>query len=385
MIFCAGTHSIDAFSYTLPSNRRIHLIDTPGFDDTNRTDIETLSVLAAYLGASYANGVRIHGIIVLHPIADNRMGGSSVRNIEMMKKLCGFDSYENVAVATTMWPPFGTGAGSSVERRILEKRETELLVDQRFMGELVANGAGMFRHNESGNNDAAEQMRSTRRIVSSLIAKLDTTSSPIKPLLLQRELIDEGKTLGETAAGIAIAGDLYKARREHKRQLQNLETELKSQLAKANASHTAQLQELKTDIQRKLADVEEEKRALRKSIKELHFEEQKAWEEKIRELDRQFHRRIAEKELELEELEESVREIQEEARLSRRSSQTEKEVTEHDTIVSSARKDVAEAQNAHKQFRGQTGNIINGLTNGIAAGAATSIIAGGRQAALFMS
>jgi hypothetical protein len=101
-----GTSSIDTYSYTLPGqNRRIHLIDTPGFNDTNRSDIETLSMLASYLGASYANVVSIHGILIIHPITDNRMSGSTMRNVEMMKKMCGWASYQNLVVAPTMWPP----------------------------------------------------------------------------------------------------------------------------------------------------------------------------------------------------------------------------------------------------------------------------------------
>lgn len=84
------------------NGRRIHLIDTPGFNDTNRSDIEILGVLASWLGASYGNGVRIHGLIILHPISDNRVSGSSMRSIAMIKAICGFESYANVVIATRM-------------------------------------------------------------------------------------------------------------------------------------------------------------------------------------------------------------------------------------------------------------------------------------------
>ncbi|CEL10993.1 hypothetical protein ASPCAL14100 [Aspergillus calidoustus] len=74
-----GTSAIDTYSYPLPASkpdgrlrtRRIHVIDTPGFNNTNRSDIETLAVLASYLGASYANGIQINVIIFLHPITNN--------------------------------------------------------------------------------------------------------------------------------------------------------------------------------------------------------------------------------------------------------------------------------------------------------------------------
>ena len=95
-----GTSDISIFDYELDGNQ-VYLIDTPGFNDTSRSDSETLRVLATYLGASYAQNVFIHGIVYLHPIANNRMGGSSKRNIDMFKALCGYSTYSNVAIATT--------------------------------------------------------------------------------------------------------------------------------------------------------------------------------------------------------------------------------------------------------------------------------------------
>ncbi len=43
------------------NNRTIHLIDTPGFDDTHRSDSEVLRDLAFYLTSSYDNGFRLTG------------------------------------------------------------------------------------------------------------------------------------------------------------------------------------------------------------------------------------------------------------------------------------------------------------------------------------
>ncbi|KAL4928157.1 P-loop containing nucleoside triphosphate hydrolase protein [Aspergillus undulatus] len=363
------TSSIDTYSYTLPyTSRRIHLIDSPGFNDTNRSDIETLEILASYLGASYANGVRIHGIIMLHPITDNRMGGSSMRNIEMMKKMCGFSSYKNLVVAITMWP-----SSNAHDLAALEDREVELFTDQRFLGELVSKGAAVYRHNERGTRNVDEERRSARQIVSHLVAQSDAVSAP-QILRLQREIIDEDKTLGETAAGMAVAGDLYKARKEHERQLRDLERELKGRLAQVNASHAADLQQLRADINSKVAKAEKEKQKLRKSMQEMHEEEERAWEEKFQALDDQFREQIAKKEEELEELEESIEEIRKQARLSRWSSQDEQECREHEEIVQKAKEDVVEARTSRDRFKGQASNIANGLASGFASGAATTVV-----------
>ena len=74
------------------AGQHIHLIDTPGFDDTNYSDADTLKTCANYLGASYANGVRLTGIVYLHRISDSRLGRSSLRTLQMFRKLSGTKS-----------------------------------------------------------------------------------------------------------------------------------------------------------------------------------------------------------------------------------------------------------------------------------------------------
>lgn len=56
-LLATGIIPIDTYSYSVPiprsrrPTRQIHLIDTPGFNDTTRSDIiGTLDVLASYLG-----------------------------------------------------------------------------------------------------------------------------------------------------------------------------------------------------------------------------------------------------------------------------------------------------------------------------------------------
>jgi hypothetical protein len=360
------------------NGRRIYLVDTPGFNDTNRSDIDALGILATYLGASYANGVRIHGVIMMHPISDNRMSGSSLRNIEMMKAMCGFAFYDNLSIVTTMWPD----GPSHAEIASLENREIELLVDDKFFGALVAQGATVFRHNEKGRRNPFEETASAQRIVAHLIRQSDMHAPDV--LQLQREIIDQSKTLGETTAGIAVAGDLYKARRAHERQLKEIETEMKGQLAKMDAVHAAELGELKADVEEKLTKAKDEKRALKRSIQDMHTEEERLWEEKIKALDRQFRDQLAAKEEELLDMEESLREIRDDmARRSQRPHQKQqaaREAVKHEQIISNTRQEVFQARGAYQKFREQTGNIINGTTNGLAAGATSGIIAAGKLA-----
>ena len=176
-------------------------------------------------------------------------------------------------------------------------------------------------------------------------------------LQLQREIIDQSKTLGETAAGIAVAGDLYKARRAHERQLKEIETEMKGQLAKMDAVHAAELGELKADVEEKLTKAKDEKRALKRSMQDMHTEEERLWEEKIKVLDRQFRDQLAAKEEELLDMEESLREIRDDmARRSQRPHQKQqaaREAVKHGQIISNARQEVFQARDAYQKFRGR--------------------------------
>ena len=260
IITLPGTDSIDVFDFDL-NGRRIYLIDTPGFNDTDRSDIDTLSILASYLGASYANGVRIHGIIMLHPITGNRMSGSSLRNIEMMKAMCGFEFYDNVAIATTMWPDTTLYEDTGT----LENREAELMSDQRYFGALISRGATVIRHNEKGIKKSTDEIDSARNIVSHLIQHSEKHVPEV--LQLQREITEQRKTLGETGAGIAVARDIHRAKREHE-ELRRIEADMKRELAKTNSAYAANLQELKEDIEKQLRKSDQEKQALRNSMQD---------------------------------------------------------------------------------------------------------------------
>ncbi|OQD87811.1 hypothetical protein PENANT_c005G04333 [Penicillium antarcticum] len=274
---------------------RIYLIDTPGFNDTDRSDIDTLSILASYLGASYANGVRIHGIIMLHPISCNRMSGSTLRNIDMMKAMCGYDCYDNLAIATTMSPESTTALCG--EKHALKKRQAELVRDQRFFGALVSRGAAVFRYNKKGIKDSIDEIDSARDIVSYLVDQSDQRAP--KVLRLQREIIEERKALGETEAGIAVARDMHEARREYEEDLHRIEAEMKRELAKTNSAYAANLNELKDDIEKQLRKSEQEKHTLRNSMQDLHHREEKIWKERLEQMDKQFRKQIAVKEDEL--------------------------------------------------------------------------------------
>jgi predicted GTPase len=68
---------------------KLLLIDTPGFDDSERTDTEILTEIARILSAQYELGVQLKGVIYIHRITDIRYARSSVKTFEIFKKICG--------------------------------------------------------------------------------------------------------------------------------------------------------------------------------------------------------------------------------------------------------------------------------------------------------
>jgi hypothetical protein len=82
---------------------RIYLVDTPGFDDTYRSDSEILREVALWLNKAHASALKLGGIIFLQRMSDVRVGDSGIKNIKMFQKLCGDDSLASVVLATTMW------------------------------------------------------------------------------------------------------------------------------------------------------------------------------------------------------------------------------------------------------------------------------------------
>ncbi len=69
---CTQTVNTYPFIYSGPPQKRVFLVDTPGFDDSTRSDVEVLRELAAWLTATYAKEIRLSGIIYLHRINQPR-------------------------------------------------------------------------------------------------------------------------------------------------------------------------------------------------------------------------------------------------------------------------------------------------------------------------
>ena len=78
-------------------------MDTPGFNDTERSDSDILLEIQDWLRAAFNTTQRLSGILYLHPISDTRFLGSSRRGLNLLKQLLGHESYKHVLLVSTFW------------------------------------------------------------------------------------------------------------------------------------------------------------------------------------------------------------------------------------------------------------------------------------------
>ncbi|KAF5548265.1 hypothetical protein FMEXI_4829 [Fusarium mexicanum] len=244
----SGTSIVEVYPYEVTSDFTVYLIDTPGFDDTGRSDTEVLSEIAAWLTDSYKHEIRLHGIIYLHRISDVRMQGSAKKNLVTFKELCGEDALKKVVLASTMW--------DIVPAEKATKREQELKDTPEFWGWMLSKGSSIHRYNNTA--------ESAREIVLSLAGH----NAPIATDL-QKQMVDEGKSLDETSAGQGLKSELLKERQKLTLERQELLTQIKAAKEKQDIDTEEALQEESDRYSVLIKRAEESARALRMTMESL--------------------------------------------------------------------------------------------------------------------
>ncbi|KAM6490515.1 P-loop containing nucleoside triphosphate hydrolase protein [Amanita muscaria] len=195
------THIVQTAAPFVLDGRTVTLIDTPGFDDTQKSDTEILRMIAIYLSTAYENGKKLAGVIYLHRTSDFRVGGISRRNFKMFRELCGDDSLKNVLIVTNMWGEVDLQVGYELSSKDI------------FFKPALDKGAQSLRHNntiESAHNIVRQVMR-----------------NPPVTLQIQEELVDQKKDISETAAGIELTKELREQAEKHRQAIVELQREMR--------------------------------------------------------------------------------------------------------------------------------------------------------------
>lgn len=204
--FLPGTAIVRDHTF-ISNGYQITLIDTPGFNDTYKSETEILKEIASYLADKYKNKRKLSGIIYLHAF-ERRMTGSSLRNLKMFHELCGEDPLENVILATTGW----TDAERAGTLAKAEEHEKSLSSNRAFWKGMLDSGAKLDRFMD------------TRESALSMIMKFADRETI--PLQIQRELVDQEKLLIDTSAGNAVNEDLKPLEAVYKTEIEKIQKEM---------------------------------------------------------------------------------------------------------------------------------------------------------------
>ncbi|EKM58620.1 uncharacterized protein PHACADRAFT_140673 [Phanerochaete carnosa HHB-10118-sp] len=236
----------------------VTLIDTPGFDDTTKTEAEVLGLISAFLSATYKQGRTLNGVIYMQNITIHRMGGMARKNFRLFRKLCGDATLKNVLIATNMW--------SDVNPTLAAQREREMAEKDIFFKSAIEKGARMVRHDNT--------VESAHRIIREIMGFTPA------PLQIQRETVDENKPLPETDAGQDVKAGLEEQLTRYKTEVAELRGTIQELLQAKDDKHREDLQELREamrDLQGQLTKVQAEAHRLR----EEHEASRREYEEKM--------------------------------------------------------------------------------------------------------
>lgn len=250
--YTTGTAAVNIYRCNLESIGPFYLIDTPGFDDSHKSDADVLKDLAAWLTESYGRGILLTGIVYLHPIDHVRVGGTERQNLLMFKRLCGNDAFPKVALATTFWDQVDEATG--------RRREIELTTTDEFWRTMIQKGSKVFRHDDFA--------RSAKRIIEHILSKR-TREHPGVVTDLQREMVDQRKSLNQTAAGSTLQSQLLALEAKYEKKVADLRKEVSAAINAKNAELKTELEEDRRKFKLEREKIEAERLKLQADNEDL--------------------------------------------------------------------------------------------------------------------
>jgi len=233
------------------------LVDSPGFNDTYKSETQVLREIAEWLGESYEKETKLSGIIYVHPIKNERMEGSAMRNLKMFRELCGTNPLRNVVLVTSFW--------DQVEQIVGERREAELKETPEFWGAMIKKGSKVSRF---------------RGRDSALSIVLELAKQTPLPLSIQREMVEQRKPLIETAAGIVVNEELARLEASHRKEREELQREYQDALK----ARDEELQEVLKKERQRMDDKLESLRRQQELLREQRRVQQRQWHEQFESL-----------------------------------------------------------------------------------------------------
>ena len=150
----------------------------------------------------YERGCKLSGVVYVHRISDKRFTGMAGRNFRMFRELCGDSTLKNVVLVTNMWGEVSEKDGQDRENKLTSK----------FFKPVLDKGAQMIRHHNT--------VESAHNVIRAIIR-----NHPIV-LQIQREVVDEGKSIVNTAAGDVVNKEINDLIRRHQAEMEKVREEM---------------------------------------------------------------------------------------------------------------------------------------------------------------
>ncbi|ETS75751.1 hypothetical protein PFICI_12695 [Pestalotiopsis fici W106-1] len=288
------TTQIGIYSYYEESGRRVYLVDTPGFDEAVRSDVDVLEEQIFFFSQLFRAGAPLVGLVYMHSISKNRIGGSSVKNFRMLEQMCGPHALDRVVLLTTMWDQIEPG---HAQQTLALQRHRELTKDKQFWGNMVCHGSRVMQFD--GGKPSAQ------RVIEALATKY-AQDGPVV-LQIQREIVVEKKDTWNTSASREVARDLVRIKGDAKRELANLE-KVERQPRSGAASLIA---EEKAALEQKVQNVAEAERRLLTRFEDISYQKEARFAQLMDERNREYQsllQQLQHAELKIERLEQERQE-----------------------------------------------------------------------------
>lgn len=180
----------------------------------------------------YGDDMKLAGILYFHDISQTRMFGTSRKNLNMFRRLCGKDAEKNVVLVTTKW--------SEVLEEVGNKREQQL--KSSFWQEMIQHGSQVARFEEPNLPESAWDV----------LEPILANRAEAVAIRIQQELVDLGRLIPETDAGNTLRASLQELADKHKRTIEGRKGKVRED-----------------EQRRRLKETEKEVHELLKQIREL--------------------------------------------------------------------------------------------------------------------
>jgi GTP-binding protein EngB required for normal cell division len=265
------TTEVQVASFSTSSGRPGYLIDTPGFDDTDRSDTEILKEIAAFLAKLYMRRIRVTGLVYVHRITDPRMQGSAVKNLKVFQRLCGAQCFPQVALVSTMWQMLQNSEAQAVG----EEREAALRSNDAFWGAMDKGRSRTFRH-FGGRESAMTIFRWFLGFQQKVV------------LNIQRELVDEELTLDQTEAGKFLQETSARVKENYEKEIRQLQRAIDDAHQERDTLTENELLLHREEVEAALGKVDQDSRDMHINIRQLEAEKAPEYAIRVEEMERQL-------------------------------------------------------------------------------------------------